>query len=84
MDPSYKMIRTTQCYNADGIPETYKKLLDTIIDKGNDGNYWDGLFNTDLELIKFVRYCKKYDALPDTITMDINLYINERLLMLYE
>ena len=84
MDPSYKMIRTTQCYNADGLPETYKKILDTIIDKGNDGNYWDGLFNTDLELIKFVRYCKKYDALPDTITMDINLYINERLLMLYE
>lgn len=60
-------------------PDAYKQLLDAVVQK-HEGDYWNGLFETDLELVQFIRHCNKNSTLPEEVIMDINLYINEKLL----
>lgn len=77
----------TTCYSNKNksIPASthgcYNEILN-LMASDSDGNYWDGLFDTNLELVQFVRYCHQNSTLPDSIIMDINLYMNEQLLML--
>lgn len=80
---AYKHKINTGCYSINNVPisDQYNEILNLMADD-NDGNYWDGLFETNLELVQFVRYCHQNSILPDNIIMDINLYINEQLLML--